>query len=128
MKVVHGYHSIKIKGSYPIKQLKDIQIVQEINNHFTMHLSCILQEEEAESFIYKVSSEEAIEVALQEDSEIVIFSGIPIAIYLKSVHGINYIALDCKSCTYNMDISQCSRSFQDKKTKDVVMNWNCRNI
>lgn len=115
MKTVQGYDSIKIKGSYPIKQLNGMQIVQEINNHFTLHLSGILPEREAENFIHTVCQKDTIEVTIQEDSEIVIFSGVPTAINVKSVHGINYIDLDFKSCTYDMDVTHYSRSFQDKK-------------
>jgi len=112
MQAVQSIHRLKIKGEYPIQELYDLQIIHELNNHSTMHLIGILKEKEAKDFIFSINQNEAIEIVLDEK---VIFSGIPTEVSVECEHGVNYVCLEFKSCTYEMDITRYSRSFQDKK-------------
>ncbi|MCL2610825.1 MAG: hypothetical protein FWE02_04005 [Defluviitaleaceae bacterium] len=107
---------ITLKCPYPIWDFYDIEIFHKVNEHAKLKVKALLKGErkELEKVIYNVKENDEIQVTIQngEESEI-LFTGIPVKADIQMIRQDVYLHLECYSGTYNMDMRESSRSFQD---------------
>ncbi|MCL1935163.1 MAG: hypothetical protein FWF57_02130 [Defluviitaleaceae bacterium] len=109
---------ITLKCHYPIWDFYDIEINHKVNEHTKLKVEALLKWtnlEQLSKVIYTVKEEDEIQVTIQNnegDTEI-LFTGVPVKVDVQTKRHEGILILECYSATYNMDMRESSRSFQD---------------
>jgi len=108
---------ITLKCPYPIWDFYRIEITHQVNNHAKLTVLALLESntpEELQKIIYSVNEDDEIQVSIQNNEENeVLFTGIPVKADIKINQNNGFLIMECCSGTYNMDMRESSRSFQD---------------
>ena len=117
---------ITLKCPYPIWDFYDLEITHEINEHAKLKVVALLESgipgseefENIQNLIYEIKEHEEIQVTIQNeyDTEI-LFTGIPVKVDISITQNNCLMMLECYSGTYDMDMRESSRSFQDVSMK-----------
>jgi len=108
---------INLKTPYPIWDFYNLQVTHEVNEHAKLTVKALLKwntREELSELIYKINEKDEIQVTIQNDenSEI-LFTGIPVNVDIEINNHECILNLECYSSTYDMDMVESSRSFQN---------------
>lgn len=106
-----NYEKIRVNG-YNIQSIKKLIIHTNINDHVTMQLTGILNNEDDKD-IDSTTNNKTIEIYYEGNQNTTLFYGVVTNIEINVEHGVYEIKLEAKSMTYLMDIKLKSRSFQD---------------
>jgi len=115
--VVITRDKISLICPYPVWDFYLIEITHEVNEHARLRVEAFLEwdtREELEKIIYDVKESDVIQVIIQnEDDSGILFTGVPVNVDVQINGHEGILILECCSGTYNMDIHECSRSFQN---------------
>ncbi|MED4355111.1 contractile injection system protein, VgrG/Pvc8 family, partial [Schinkia azotoformans] len=110
-----GYDEMELVSPYDVQTLHDIQIMQTVNNHAKLYVTGMIPEEKKDSCLSMAKSGDPIELNQTKDETVVrsLFKGIVSKLSIRVVRDIYYIELEAISHTFQLDIKQKSRSFQN---------------
>ena len=110
---------LSIISPYPIYAIYDISITHEVNQHSKLSLEGLLTaetNEKLESIINDVKQNDEIQIIAHYDNgDEVLFTGVPNTLEISISQNQGYITMECYSGTYEMDMHEHSRSFQNEK-------------
>ena len=115
MSTVTGFNSIRINTPYPINRVHHMEITHSVNEHARLYLEGVLEGVNPVDFSMDTSSSDMVQISIGDSVDDILFTGIPISIETDIKYDVCHITLECRSCTYDMDITEQSRSFQYKK-------------
>ncbi len=109
----HG--QIKVKCSYPIQMIRELEITRKLNQHGQVLIKGILREEGAEC-VRQAGSQDPLAVYGENDSgETLLFSGVVTELNVFCQNCIYYVEIKGLSWSSLLDYEEKSRSFQDKE-------------
>ncbi|WP_058486168.1 contractile injection system protein, VgrG/Pvc8 family [Defluviitalea phaphyphila] len=99
---------------FEFKQLKNLKITQEINDHAYLHLTGMIDKENKDKYIEDTKLGNQVEVYQNIDKkQEILFKGLVQDIKIRNVNDTYYLEIKAVSNTYLMDIKEKSRTFQD---------------
>lgn len=108
-----SYDNLRI-STYDLKYIKDLSIENQINDHGSLKLTGIIDEEMKDTYAYTTGEITPIEVYFEkEEGHITLFNGVVVNVKVKVIDEVYTIYVEAKSSTYLMDIYRKKRSFQD---------------
>ena len=108
-----AYDNLKI-STFDLKSIKDMKIENQLNDHSTLKLSGILEEEVKDIYLIAIDGQTPIEVYYEEEGKHnTIFNGIVTNIKEKVLNNVYLLEIEAKSFTYLMDTIKIKRDFQD---------------
>lgn len=114
-----GYENIEVISPYELKELRELEILQSVNDHAKMKFKGIVAEEVGDTCVRKATVQDEIEVKQVVDGTKVrtVFKGVVTSVEVKAVQGIHYLEVETISYTFELDLKIKSRSFQDQEMK-----------
>ncbi|MDR5585847.1 late control protein D [Clostridium aquiflavi] len=106
-----SYEDIRVDG-YSIQSIRTLCIKNSINNHSTLKMIGIINNENIED-INNTTKNKEIEIYYNTEKRETLFYGIVTNIEVEVIDEVYTIKIEAKSMTYLMDIQVKSRSFQD---------------
>ncbi len=118
--------NIRLRTSYKIVEIEDIQIASEINQHTKLYIKGIIEYDE--EFLYNTTVDDILQVYVEGEEPTILFTGIPSNIQVRYEKEVCYIEIFCESGTSLMDDEERSHSFQNKnmKYKELATKVNCK--
>ncbi|RTQ92861.1 DUF6531 domain-containing protein [Lysinibacillus telephonicus] len=110
--MVSTYADIDLVWPYPLVRLDKLTIKHRGNDHARLYFTGIIEQEQAQNYIQRVSNTDEVVVKFGRDRDI-LFSGRIENAELQASQGVHYVTVEAVSFTANMDIVKRSRSFQD---------------
>ncbi|MGW8442839.1 EndoU domain-containing protein [Paenibacillus sp. S33] len=111
-----GYESLRFYGPFQPLHIEQLQITRAINDHAYLHISGMLSEEQGAACIGQNMEQEPIVIRQLDDqgqSLRRLFHGIVTRISVHCVRGVYTFELEAASHSYQMDIKNKRRSYQD---------------
>ncbi|WP_315069736.1 contractile injection system protein, VgrG/Pvc8 family [uncultured Clostridium sp.] len=101
-------------STYEVKYIKDMCIKSELNDHITLNLTCILDDEMKDDYVKNTDEETPIEVYYEkDDSHFSLFNGIVTEIKVRVINYVYTLFIEAKTADYKMDIEKKKRDFQN---------------
>lgn len=97
-----------------IQQIKEVEIIQEINEHGVLHLTAILSEQSKDNYVKKNLKDEQITLKTTGTDSKVLFKGMIREIRTETISGLYYLKIEAVSNSFKMDLKKESHSFQDR--------------
>lgn len=105
-----------------IQQIRNVRIVQRMNEHGRLSLTGILKEDRKDDYIKKNLANEQIILSFFGEQSKTLFQGMVKEVSTEAKGGVYFIRISALSNSCQMDQKKESRSFQDKKmTYEAVM-------
>ena len=97
-----------------IQQIRELRIIQEINEHGVLYLTAILNEQSKDDYVKKNLKDEQITLKTTGTDSKVLFKGMISEIKTETVSGLYCLKVVAVSNSFKMDLKKESHSFQDK--------------
>ncbi len=97
-----------------IQQIKEVKIIQEINEHGILHLTAILNELSKDNYIRNNLKNEQITLKTTGSDSKILFTGMIKEIKTENISGLYFLKVVAISNSFKMDLKKESHSFQDK--------------
>ncbi|MEC1180052.1 hypothetical protein P9B03_16240 [Metasolibacillus meyeri] len=113
---VTTYHHLQIQP-FQLVSLQELTLTKKINEHARLYMTAIVPEEMRDQYVEMAEKQTTIEVN-QLDAQgaaTPLFKGMILEIKIQMVRGIYYMEMEAASSTYQLDIKQNTRSYQDKE-------------
>jgi len=108
-----SYENLRI-STYEVNFIKEMHIENCLNNHVTLNLTCILDDEMKENCLQDTDEETPIEVFYEKDgSHFSLFNGLVTKIKISVINYVYTLFIEAKSFDYKMDIEKKKRDFQN---------------
>ncbi|GAA0078128.1 hypothetical protein UT300005_25060 [Clostridium sp. CTA-5] len=108
-------HKLKIDCPYEILKIEDIKIFCKPNEHGHLYLKCLI--DDSINFKYSIEALTEDKIILYEELEngekSIIFNGIIQDVKTTNNQGIYFLELEASTSSFNLDIEEKTRSFQD---------------
>ena len=112
---MEAFHNLKVKCPYEILEIEYIKIKNKPNEHGFLYFKGIV--DDSINFKYSIEASTDDKICIYEDNEdeeeSIIFYGTIQNIRTNNVDGIYYIELEAYTSSFDLDIEEKSRSFQD---------------
>ncbi|MCL2337337.1 MAG: contractile injection system protein, VgrG/Pvc8 family [Firmicutes bacterium] len=107
------YQDLILELPVKLQQLTELKITQNFSRHAVAYITGLL-EEENKTAVYELTNQTNITIKIKTDeTEKIIFTGIPMHVTIKHIRAVAHIAIILKSSSVLMDIRRKSRSFQN---------------
>jgi hypothetical protein len=112
-----------------IQQIRNVRIVQRMNEHGRLSLTGILKEGMKDDYIKKNLAKEQIILSSSGDQPKTLFQGMVKEVSTEAKGGVYFISISALSNSCQMDQKKASHSFQDKKMtyatmmKDIIKKY-----
>lgn len=108
-----AYDNLRI-STYEIKYIKEMHIENGLNDHTTLNLACVLDDQMKDKYVQETDEDTFIEVFYEKgEGHYSLFNGIVTNIKVR-IEGYVYILyIEAKSFDYKMDIEKKKRDFQN---------------
>ncbi len=102
---------------YEVKQLLDVRMECQVNEHSTFYFKAILSEEKKDSYVKKSRQGSNVTLSLKKEDgkSDILFQGMVQDVEVKVIQGTYYIEVYAISYSYLLDVEKKSRTFQNKK-------------
>ncbi|WP_042473915.1 hypothetical protein [Bacillus ndiopicus] len=112
---VTTYHQLQIKP-FQLVSIQELTLTKKINEHAHLYLTAIVPEEMRDQYVEMAEKQTTIEVnqLAAQSAPTQLFKGMILEIKIQMVRGIYYMEMEAISSTYQLDIKQNTRSYQDK--------------
>ncbi|AGX41794.1 contractile injection system protein, VgrG/Pvc8 family [Clostridium saccharobutylicum] len=108
-----SYENLRI-STYEVKFVKEMHIENCLNNHATLNLICILDDEMKDNCVQDTDQETPIEVFYEkEEAHFSLFNGVVTKVKVKVINYVYTLFIEAKSFDYKMDIEKKKRDFQN---------------
>lgn len=108
-----AYDNLRV-SPYNLTYIKEMSIENSINNHATLRLTGIVDDEYKDSYVIKTDEQTNIQIYYEkEDETYPIFNGYVTNIKITNIENVYSLSLEAKSLTYSMDLNKVKRDFQD---------------
>lgn len=108
-----SYENLRI-STYEVKYIKEMRIESDLNDHITLNLTCILDDEKKDNYMTSTDEETPIEVFYEEkDSHFSLFNGLVTNIKIKVINYVYTLFIEAKTFDYQMNIEKKKRDFQN---------------
>jgi hypothetical protein len=105
-------HSLRVESPYQILKIEDIKIVNKSNEHGKLYLKALIDEAINFNAVINASTEDKICVYEEEKSK-TLFNGLVQNVKTTNVNGIYYLEIEALTVSFELDIKEKSRSFQN---------------
>ncbi|MEG0258727.1 MAG: hypothetical protein RR490_02640 [Niameybacter sp.] len=113
---VAAYHNLQILP-FELVSIQELSLIKKMNEHATLRFTGIVPEDIRDKYVQMTEVNSVIEVNqlnhLGESTPL--FKGIILTVKVSAIRDIYYIEVEAASSTYQLDIKQKSRSYQDKE-------------
>ena len=106
--MVSTYADIDLVWPYPLVRLDKLTIKHRGNDHARLYFTGIIEQEQAQNYIQRVSNTDEVVVKFGRDRDI-LFSGRIENAELQASQGVHYVTVEAVSFTANMDIVKHSQ-------------------
>ncbi|MBU3104335.1 contractile injection system protein, VgrG/Pvc8 family [Clostridium gasigenes] len=108
-----AYDNLRI-STHEVKFIKEMHIQNCLNNHVTLNLTCILDDEMKDNYVQDTDEETQIEVFYEkEGSHFSLFNGVVTKIKVSVINYVYTLFIEAKSFDYKMNIGKKKRDFQN---------------
>ena len=102
------YQHLEIDLPYEVINIKDINLIQMINEHHTLKIEALIKNEDIDKYVEKKTEGESIRVSIKE---MVIYSGKIAKVTVIYKNSIAYLVLETVSFSHDLDIKRKRKSF-----------------
>ena len=127
-------HSLRVKSSYQLLKIENIETENKPNEHGYLYLKCLIDDSinfqstinastDDKIFVYEEQEDETISTSsdespidinvVNESNSKLLFSGIVQNVRTSNVNGIYYLEIQALTVSFELDIKEKSRSFQN---------------
>ena len=112
---MEAIHKLRVESPYEILNVEDIKIEWKPNEHGNLNLKCLIDDKNNFNYSIKASTEDKICIyeEIENGEKSIIFNGLIQNVRTTNINGIYYLEIDGISSSFNLDIEEKSRSFQD---------------
>lgn len=112
---MEAIHKLRVECPYEILKIEDIEVECKPNEHGILNMKCLIDDRNNFNYSIKASTEDKIYIyeEIENDKKSVIFNGIIQNVRTTNINGIYYLEIEAVSSSFNLDIEEKSRSFQD---------------
>lgn len=117
-----AYDNLRV-SPYNFKHITEVKIENDVNEHAKLKLTGILEEDDADKYVYDTDEQTIISVYYEkENSSFALFYGIVTNVKVSADNYVYIIDIEAKSLTYHMDIAKKKRDFQNTSmtSHDVI--------
>lgn len=108
-----AYDNLRV-SPYEFEYIKEMKIVNDINNHAVLKISGVIDDAMKDSYILTTDEDTKIQVYYQkEDKSNPIFNGVVTNIKIDVVEEVYIMTIEAKSFTYKLDIFKVKKDFQN---------------
>ena len=108
-----AYDNLRV-APYDFVYIKDMKIVNDINDHATLKISGVIDDEMKDSYVLSTDEETKIQIYYEKDNEsITLFRGVVTNIKVSVVEEVYIMTVEAKSFTYKLDIYKVKKDFQN---------------
>ncbi len=112
---MEAFHKLKVESPYEILEIEDIKISNNPNEHGRLYLKALL--DDSINFKYAIEASTDDKISIYEETEdkekSIIFNGTIQNIRTENINGIYYMEIEAYTSSFELDIKEKSRSFQD---------------
>ena len=108
-----AYDNLRV-APYDFVYVKDMKIVNDINDHATLKITGVIDDEMQDSYVLSTDEETNIQIYYEKDNEnITLFRGVVTNIKVDVVEEVYIMTVEAKSFTYKLDIYKIQKDFQN---------------
>ncbi|WP_342472642.1 hypothetical protein MHH70_04160 [Metasolibacillus sp. FSL H7-0170] len=113
---VTTYHQLQVEP-FQLVSLQELTLTKKINEHAHLYMTAIVPDEMRDQYVEMAEKQTTIEVnqLTEQGTSTPLFKGMILDIKIQMVRGIYYMEMGAVSSTYQLDIKQNTRSYQDKE-------------
>jgi len=102
---------------YEVKQLLDVRMEQQVNEHSTFYFKALLSEEKKDSYVKnsRQGSNVTLNLKTADGKSEILFQGMVQDVEVKVIQSAYYMEVYAISYSYLLDVEKKSRTFQNKK-------------
>ena len=108
-----AYDNLRV-APYDFVYIKDMKIVNDINDYATLKISGVIDDEMKDSYVFSTDEETKIQIYYENDNEsITLFRGVVTNIKVNVVEEVYIMTVEAKSFNYKLDIYKIKKDFQN---------------